>query len=156
MPKVFAALALLYGALDRRTSPIEPPLRSLITVRVSQIKGCRFCVDLNSFLVLRRGLEPEKLAAIADFDTSPLFSEREKAALTYAEAVTDSAAAPRRSTSSNCAAISMTMRSSISSPKTSGGRESLMTVWSMRWIGPCSFRASPMPGPCRSRHASTC
>ncbi len=89
-PKVFVALALLYGALDRRTSPIEPLLRSLITVRVSQINGCHFCVDLNSFIVLRRGLDPDKLAALSEFETSPLFSEREKAALLYAEAVTDS------------------------------------------------------------------
>ncbi len=89
-PRVFAAIALLYGALDRRSSPIEPSLRSLITVRVSQINGCHFCVDLNSFIVLRRGVEPDKLAALAEFETSPVFSEREKAALSYAEAVTDS------------------------------------------------------------------
>jgi AhpD family alkylhydroperoxidase len=89
-PKVFAALALLYGALDRRTSPIEPLLRSLITVRVSQINGCHCCVDLNSFIVLRRGIDPDKLTALAEFETNPLFSEREKAALSYAEAVTDS------------------------------------------------------------------
>lgn len=89
-PKVFAALALLYGALDRRTSPIEPTLRSLITVRVSQINGCSFCVDLNSFIVLRRGLDPDKLAALAEYETSAWFSEREKAALSFAEAVTDS------------------------------------------------------------------
>lgn len=89
-PKVFAAVALLYGALDRRSSPIEPPLRSLITVRVSQINGCHFCVDLNSFIVLRRGLDQTKLAALTEYETSPLFSEREKAALAYADAVTDS------------------------------------------------------------------
>ncbi len=89
-PKVFAALALLYGALDRRASPIEPPLRSLITVRVSQINSCHFCVDLNSFIVLRRGIDPDKLAALAEFETNPMFSEREKAALSYAEAMTDS------------------------------------------------------------------
>lgn len=89
-PKVFATLALLYGALDRRSSPIEPTLRSLITVRVSQINGCHFCVDLNSFIVLRRGIDPDKLAGLTEFETNPLFSEREKAALSYAEAVTDS------------------------------------------------------------------
>ena len=87
-PKVFAALALLYGALDRRSSPIEPALRSLITVRVSQINGCAFCVDLNSAMALKHGLEPDKLAALARFESSPLFSDREKAALSYAEAVT--------------------------------------------------------------------
>jgi AhpD family alkylhydroperoxidase len=95
-PKVFITLASLYGALDRRTSPIEPPLRSLVTVRVSQINWCAFCVDINSATVLRRGVGEAKLAALAEFETSPLFTEREKAALGYAEAVTysDRRAAP--------------------------------------------------------------
>ncbi len=87
-PKVFITLALLYGALDRRSSPIEPPLRSLITVRVSQINWCAFCVDLNSATVLKRGIDQAKLAELAVFESSALFSEREKAALSYAEAVT--------------------------------------------------------------------
>jgi AhpD family alkylhydroperoxidase len=87
-PRVFAALALLYGALDRRASPIEPVLRSLVTVRVSQINWCSFCVDINSATVLKRGVEPEKLAQLAEFQNSSRFSEREKAALSYAEAIT--------------------------------------------------------------------
>jgi AhpD family alkylhydroperoxidase len=89
-PRVFAALALLYGALDRRSSPIDPLLRSLITVRVSQINWCRFCVDLNSATVLKRGAGFEKLDQLEEFESSPLFTEREKAALAYAEAVTRS------------------------------------------------------------------
>ncbi|RKZ37045.1 MAG: carboxymuconolactone decarboxylase family protein [Gammaproteobacteria bacterium] len=89
-PRVFAALALLYGALDRRSSPIEPLLRALITVRVSQINWCTFCVDINSSLVLKRGGNEEKLGELPAFQTSPLFSEREKAALDYAEAMTHS------------------------------------------------------------------
>lgn len=87
-PKVFAALALLYGALDRRSSPIEPALRTLVTVRVSQINWCRFCVDVNSATALKRGISEEKLLAIATFADSALFSEREKTALAYTEAVT--------------------------------------------------------------------
>jgi len=87
-PKVFVTLASLYGALDRRSSPIDPALRSLITVRVSQINWCTFCVDINSATVLRRGIDKAKLAALADFEVSPLFAEHEKAALAYAEAVT--------------------------------------------------------------------
>ena len=55
-PRVFAALASLYGALDRSSSPIEPALRSLVTVRVSQINWCAFCVDINSATVLKRGV----------------------------------------------------------------------------------------------------
>jgi len=87
-PRVFVGVATLYGALDRRRSPIEPALRSLVTVRVSQINWCRFCVDINSALVLKRGGNLAKLAELERFETSSLFSEREKAALAYAEAVT--------------------------------------------------------------------
>lgn len=87
-PKVFITVALLYGALDRRSSPIEPRLRSLITVRVSQINWCAFCVDINSSLVLKRGDDPARLAELDRFESSDLFTEREKSALAYAEAVT--------------------------------------------------------------------
>ncbi|CAA7613748.1 carboxymuconolactone decarboxylase family protein [Magnetospirillum sp. SS-4] len=87
-PWVFGAVALLYGALDRKSSPVEPPLRSLLTVRVSQINHCAFCVDINSATMLKRGISEDKLAALANWRDSPLFSERERAALDYAEAVT--------------------------------------------------------------------
>lgn len=96
-PKVFAALALLYGAFDRRGSPIEPALRALITVRVSQINWCAFCVDINSALVLKRGVDQDKLAALENFASSALFSERETAALAYAEAITYSDRQPEAS-----------------------------------------------------------
>ena len=89
-PRVFAALALLYGAFDRRSSPLEPLLRSLVTVRVSQINWCGFCVDINSATVLKRGAGRKKLEQLEIFESSKLFTEREKAALAYAEAVTRS------------------------------------------------------------------
>lgn len=87
-PRVFLAMSLLYGMLDRRSSPIEPALRSLLTVRVSQINHCSFCVDINSATGLRRGLREEQLWALSGHATSALFSEREKAALDYADAMT--------------------------------------------------------------------
>ena len=95
-PRVFAALSLLYAAFDRRSSPVEPALRTLITVRISQINGCAFCIDLNSAIGLRRGLGSDKLVARPCFRESPLFSDREKAALAYAEAVTVSGPPPGR------------------------------------------------------------
>ncbi len=88
MPAVFLAMSAMYRALDRKSSRIEPGLRSLIQVRVSQINGCEFCVDLNSFLGLGRGVAENKLRALPLFEDSTLFSEREKAALSYAEAAT--------------------------------------------------------------------
>ena len=87
-PWVFASLALLYGALDRRKSPLAPALRSLVTVRVSQINHCEFCVDINSATLQKRGVSDEKIDALADWRTSPLFSDAEKLALEYAEAMT--------------------------------------------------------------------
>jgi AhpD family alkylhydroperoxidase len=87
-PKVFLGVALLYGAIDRRSSPVPPALRSVLTVRVSQLNGCRFCVDLNSATALDRAIATEKLDALAAWRTSNLFSARERAALAYAEAMT--------------------------------------------------------------------
>jgi len=87
-PRVFAGVATLYGALDRRSSPLEPALRTLVTVRVSQINWCSFCVDINSATAIKRHVSEAKLGELADFEASDLFSEREKAALAYAEAVT--------------------------------------------------------------------
>ncbi len=87
-PKVFTGLSLLYGALDRGSSPIDPGLRSLLTVRVSQINWCAFCVDINAATGLKRGVSEEQFAALDQFESSPLFDERQKAALAYAEAMT--------------------------------------------------------------------
>jgi AhpD family alkylhydroperoxidase len=87
-PKVFAAVALLYGALNRRSSPLSPALRSLVTVRVSQINHCAFCVDINAATLLKRGVSQEKVEALAGWRESPLFNEEERLALDYAEAMT--------------------------------------------------------------------
>lgn len=87
-PKAFLGVAFLYGMVDRKGSPIEPSLRSLITVRVSQLNGCRFCVDLNSATLLKRGVPLEKVEALSGWRGSALFDERERAALEFAEAVT--------------------------------------------------------------------
>jgi len=89
-PRLFLGVAVLYGMIDRRSSPIDPALRSLVTVRVSQVNGCPFCVDLNSATLLERGAGVDKLAALAAWRDSNLFDEREQAALAYAEAMTRS------------------------------------------------------------------
>jgi len=90
LPRSFAALTLLYRSLDRAGSPIEPELRSLVQVHVSRINGCGFCVDLNSAAAIERHAVHDKLAALAEYEGSALYSEREKAALAYAGAMTDS------------------------------------------------------------------
>jgi AhpD family alkylhydroperoxidase len=87
-PPLFLGVATLYGMIDRRSSPIEPALRSLLTVRVSQINHCPFCVDLNSATLLARGASLDKVQALDRWRDSGLFDERERVALEYAEAVT--------------------------------------------------------------------
>jgi AhpD family alkylhydroperoxidase len=88
VPRLFLGVAILYGMIDRRSSPIEPTLRSLVTVRVSQINHCPFCVDLNSATLMKRGASAEKVEALDSWQESELFSERERVALEYAEAMT--------------------------------------------------------------------
>ncbi|MBA2709029.1 MAG: carboxymuconolactone decarboxylase family protein [Tatlockia sp.] len=88
IPKVFISLACLYGALDRKKSPLSPHLRSLITVRVSQINGCKFCVDINTATLIRRAGSEEKCLQLENWQQSPLFSSNERAALKFAEEIT--------------------------------------------------------------------
>lgn len=87
-PKLFLGVAFLYGMIDRQQSPISPDLRSLITVLVSQINSCSFCVDLNSSILLKRGVSEQMALALPDWRTSGLFDPRQKAAFDYADAIT--------------------------------------------------------------------
>lgn len=99
-PKLLYGLQVLYRALDRKNSPIEPLLRTLINVRVSQINDCAFCIDIGSALSLKRGGSMEKIKALQDISNKDfnreqvsqdhLFSERELTALVYADAMTNS------------------------------------------------------------------
>jgi AhpD family alkylhydroperoxidase len=57
-------------------------------VRVSQLNGCAFCVDLNSSVLLKRGVDNSKLEALINWKESPLFDESEKVVLEFAEAMT--------------------------------------------------------------------
>ncbi|MDO9048539.1 MAG: carboxymuconolactone decarboxylase family protein [Methylobacter sp.] len=88
VPGLFAAIAILYGVLDRKSSPIDPVLRSLITVRVSQINGCRFLIDINSAVLAKRTGSMNKVETLERWRESELFDNKEKVVLEYAEAVT--------------------------------------------------------------------
>ena len=88
VPRLFAAIAILYGVLDRKSSPINPVLRSLITVRVSQINGCRFCIDINSAVLAKRTGSMNKVEALERWQESELFDNKERVVLEYVEAMT--------------------------------------------------------------------
>ena len=87
-PMLFLGLSFLYQALDRKSSPISPALRYLITVRVSQLNGCPFCVDLNSSILLQRGIPFSKVNELKIWRKSMLFNDIERTVLAYTEAIT--------------------------------------------------------------------
>jgi len=89
IPKLFLSVASVYGVLDRKKSPLSPVLRSLISIRVSQMNGCTFCVDLNSATLIKRTHSDKKLQALSDWKDSDLYSDSEKTALHYAEGMTN-------------------------------------------------------------------
>jgi AhpD family alkylhydroperoxidase len=64
-------------------------LVNLVYLRVSLINGCAYCIDMHSRDLLKDGLPAEKLALVPVwFEAEDLFSEREQAALAWAETVT--------------------------------------------------------------------
>jgi alkylhydroperoxidase family enzyme len=67
---------------------LDPELHFMIATLASQINGCSFCVDLGQAMAVRDHLKLEKFNALSDYKTSPLFSDRERAALTYVEEAT--------------------------------------------------------------------
>lgn len=87
-PRLLSLFLAFWKTLDRRRSPIPAGLRALLQVRISQLNVCAFCVDLTASLALARGVTDEKLEALEAFERSPLFTERERSALAFADAVT--------------------------------------------------------------------
>jgi AhpD family alkylhydroperoxidase len=69
-------------------SSIEPGLRHLIWLRVSQMNGCAYCVDLHAHEALRDGESLQRLTCLVAWAETPLFSDRERSALAWAEALT--------------------------------------------------------------------
>ena len=88
VPSFYLALAGFYAAIERKGSPLEPSLRSLVQSRVSQMDDCAFCIDLNSMLAAERAGSLEKALAVSEWRQNALYSARERLALEYAEAVT--------------------------------------------------------------------
>jgi AhpD family alkylhydroperoxidase len=84
--KVIKALGGLNMYLAK--SPVEQQLFNLIDFRVSQINGCAYCLDMHSKDLRVAGETEQRLYTIAAWREAPFYSERERAALAWAEAVT--------------------------------------------------------------------
>lgn len=69
-------------------SPLGRNLVELVYLRVSQINGCAFCLDMHSRALRSGGESAARLDTLAGWRLSPHFSAREQAALAWAEALT--------------------------------------------------------------------
>ena len=67
---------------------IEPALRHLVELRVSQINGCAYCIDLHSEEARLAGEKQQRLDCLPAWREAPFFTPRERAALAWAESVT--------------------------------------------------------------------
>jgi AhpD family alkylhydroperoxidase len=67
---------------------LEQPLLHLLKLRVSQINGCAYCIDMHSKDLRAEGETEQRLYLLDAWRESPFYSERERAALAWAEAVT--------------------------------------------------------------------
>ena len=83
------ALKHLYGLeLYLSKCGLETSLLHLLKFRVSQINGCAFCLDMHSKDLRAVGDSEQRLYVLEAWRESPFYSERERAALAWAEAVT--------------------------------------------------------------------
>ena len=67
---------------------LEQPLLELVKVRASQINGCAYCVDMHTKDARAGGETEQRLYAVTVWEETPFFTERERAALAWTEAVT--------------------------------------------------------------------
>jgi len=86
-PDGYRALGGVYATLQKGGLPKQ--LVDLVYLRVSQINGCAFCIDMHSRDLLKSGLAVEKLVLVPAWrDAGAVFGSRERAALAWAESVT--------------------------------------------------------------------
>lgn len=90
-PRAFHALAKTSEAVSATAAEAELDRATveLINLRVSQLNGCAFCLDLHTRKALRAGESPQRLGVLAAWRDTEVFTPAERAALALAEATTD-------------------------------------------------------------------
>jgi AhpD family alkylhydroperoxidase len=83
----FRAMRGLHAAVDE--SGLEPALLELVRMRVSQINGCGYCLDMHSKDARAKGETEQRIYLLQAWRETPLYSDRERAALAWAEALTN-------------------------------------------------------------------
>lgn len=91
-PAVLSAMRGLEATI--RSGPLETALLELVRMRVSQVNGCAFCLDMHGREARAAGITQQQLDLLTAWREAPCFSARQRAALTWAEALTLIARAP--------------------------------------------------------------
>jgi AhpD family alkylhydroperoxidase len=87
--KAGGALKALYGITAYLAkSPLEKNLQELVEYRVSQINGCAYCLDMHSKDLRHGGETEQRIYTVAAWRETPFFTDRERAALAFAEELT--------------------------------------------------------------------
>lgn len=79
--------ALIAFSTSVKQSSLGQRLVELVQLRVSQINGCGFCIDMHWRDLIAQEAKPRHLNALSAWREAPFFSERERSALGWAEAV---------------------------------------------------------------------
>jgi AhpD family alkylhydroperoxidase len=86
-PDGFKAFLAVHATVHKGALPKD--LLNLVYLRVSQINGCAFCIDMHSRDLINAGLAIDKLVLVSVWrEAGIVFSERERSALAWAESVT--------------------------------------------------------------------
>ena len=85
-PGVMKAMMALQNEVAQ--SGLDPSLVGLVEIRASQINGCAFCLHMHTRDARARGETEQRIYLLDAWRESPLYSERERAALAWTEAVT--------------------------------------------------------------------
>ncbi len=85
-PESVKAMMALEASFE--TGSLEPTLKELVRLRASQINGCAFCIHMHSTDLRKAGESEMRLYMLPAWRESSLYSERERAALGWTEALT--------------------------------------------------------------------
>jgi AhpD family alkylhydroperoxidase len=91
-PKGLASMRQLQAYVDQ--CGLDRPLIELVKTRASQINGCAYCLDMHTKDARAAGETEQRLYTLSAWRETPFFSDRERAALAWTEAVTQIAHGP--------------------------------------------------------------
>ena len=88
--RVFPAATRAMVGLEEAVAAggLEPELLELVRMRASQLNGCAYCLDMHSKDARARGENEQRLHVLAAWREAPFYSERDRAALAWCEALT--------------------------------------------------------------------